>query len=443
MPPRAPNTPARKSSGYWKNLNHQKEALEGLAVELKLSSLEDWYRVTQPQVSRKIPSLLKRYNNSLSQALQAVFPEHAWDESRFMKKPNGFLRDQSNQRALLEAAGEKLGFTTLDAWYGVTKQQVKEAGLVSLLNNAYNGSLFAALRANFPDHTWLEWRFRMTPRGFWKAKVNRRRFFDWAGTQFGIDSLRSSEPKNMSKWYEVNRKEVFGMGAASVVVEYYNDSLPQALLDLYPEHSWDITKFRRAQTSIFKSDGSDGDAQKSALRAKELLESLAKTLNVSQLEEWYRISASQRLRNRKGSQMTISSRSIAKLLQLAYPDHPWDLTKFSQRKKRSEQRALKGALSSMFPNEKVIEEYSDASLKFANSAGRFTLDLYIPGLKLGFEYQGKHHIEDVSVVGAAQSQRDRDAEKVAVCQSAGIKLIHVPHTWDGSVESLNAIIGKG
>lgn len=55
--------------------------------------------------------LFKRYS-SLPQILQAVYPEHTWQTSRFVESgntPRGYWKDKDNLLQVLAAAEEKLG----------------------------------------------------------------------------------------------------------------------------------------------------------------------------------------------------------------------------------------------------------------------------------------------------------------------------------------------
>jgi hypothetical protein len=58
------------------------------------------------------------------------------------------------------------------------------------------------------------------------------------------------------------------------------------------------------------------------------------------------------------------------------------------------------------------------------------LDVYIPQLKLGFEYQGEQHYSYHFLYGDPQLQQRRDAEKKAKCVEVGITLIEIPYWWD-------------
>lgn len=77
------------------------------------------------------------------------------------------------------------------------------------------------------------------------------------------------------------------------------------------------------------------------------------------------------------------------------------------------------------------------------------IDVYLPSINLGFEYQGPHHYKElVMFEGKGNTlefriflhQAKLDEIKLKVCKTRGITLIPIPHWWDGSQESLVATI---
>lgn len=59
------------------------------------------------------------------------------------------------------------------------------------------------------------------------------------------------------------------------------------------------------------------------------------------------------------------------------------------------------------------------------------LDIYVPALKLAFEYQGQQHFHPIDRWGGVQGLQDlqtRDAYKAKLCESLGINLITVDYT---------------
>jgi hypothetical protein len=59
------------------------------------------------------------------------------------------------------------------------------------------------------------------------------------------------------------------------------------------------------------------------------------------------------------------------------------------------------------------------------------LDICIPEVNLGFEYQGEQHYQYHYLYGSAEAQQLRDKEKIEAFRSAGITVIEIPFWWDG------------
>jgi hypothetical protein len=56
--------------------------------------------------------------------------------------------------------------------------------------------------------------------------------------------------------------------------------------------------------------------------------------------------------------------SLGRALQYAYPEFNWDLSKFSIRGKKSEQRLLKAKIEELLPGIEIIEEYQHPELNW-------------------------------------------------------------------------------
>ena len=64
-------------------------------------------------------------------------------------------------------------------------------------------------------------------------------------------------------------------------------------------------------------------------------------------------------------------------------------------------------------------------------------DVFVCGLKIAFEYQGKQHFEPVGIFGGEEafiSIQERDARKAKLSVENGVKLIYVNYWEDVSLE---------
>jgi hypothetical protein len=87
----------------------------------------------------------------------------------------------------------------------------------------------------------------------------------------------------------------------------------------------------------------------------------------------------------------------------------------------------------------VLENYRHPDLLHSVTKRKVELDIYVPSMKLAFEYQGAQH-ETQTYRGDIRRQKERDNEKVMLCKQHGITLICIPHHWSGLEEDLVATI---
>src|SRR4051812_21169795 len=63
--------------------------------------------------------------------MQAVYPEHNWQHSKFQMTPTRYWTDLSNQKIFFDQLGVQLGVKTLNDWHYVVHHQVLERGSCS------------------------------------------------------------------------------------------------------------------------------------------------------------------------------------------------------------------------------------------------------------------------------------------------------------------------
>jgi hypothetical protein len=76
-----------------------------------------------------------------------------------------------------------------------------------------------------------------------------------------------------------------------------------------------------------------------------------------------------------------------------------------------------------------VEEVARLALSSV-SGKHIEIDVLVPGLRLGLEYQGEQHYIDSRRVGQQAVQAETDESKSLACARSGITLIEVPYTWD-------------
>jgi hypothetical protein len=73
----------------WSDLVNQREFMDSLAKDLQLSSLLDWYyqpaKLTEAEEPGLWSLLISQYDGSLSLALSTIYPDHNWDQHKFVR----------------------------------------------------------------------------------------------------------------------------------------------------------------------------------------------------------------------------------------------------------------------------------------------------------------------------------------------------------------------
>lgn len=235
------------------------KAFDNLYDKLGYKTMDDWYNVsTQSFNGRK--NLLSNYNGSYSTALQHTYPQHKWELHKFKQRPNGYWKNVQHQLEFFDRLYDKLGYTTMDDWYNVTIGDISANGGGRLLR-IYNDSPSAVLQNVYPHHHWDVHKFAHkpkqlkqsysvhmkqflhtcgldnTPMGFWTSMDNHCRFMDWLGDKLGY--------KDMDDWYNVTADDMNVNGGGTLLNQHYNGSPSAVLQSVYPQHIWDLHKFKQ------------------------------------------------------------------------------------------------------------------------------------------------------------------------------------------------------
>jgi hypothetical protein len=88
-----------------------------------------------------------------------------------------------------------LGYRKLDDWYQISNRQLIERGGHGLAKRVHY-SLPAVLKDYRPAYRWQEWRLTTVPDGFWEARRNRRRYWEWVGQQLDY--------RHTEDWYQTH-----------------------------------------------------------------------------------------------------------------------------------------------------------------------------------------------------------------------------------------------
>lgn len=225
------------------DLKMQREWLDNAARSLRVQELSGWYKIAPDQVLRLDGSAFIKiqHRSAVYLALKAAYPEHTFVPWLFESRPRwawkapGVLTDFFEWIRKDVFKKESLEFFYTVKYAELTQRLREKKVPMTVIQNYCSGSMVAALKEAYPNHPWQEWRFGKAPKGFWASLDNRKRFFAWLTLQLGIS--------NLEEWYDVTHIQLLEFGGNSVLQSHYNSSLADALLEIYPEHQWDVDNF--------------------------------------------------------------------------------------------------------------------------------------------------------------------------------------------------------
>ncbi len=198
-----------------------------------------------------------------------------------------------------------------------------------------------AVSSIYPDVDWKLWKFNDIAPSFWTDRQNRRKYFDQVAEHLRIlvtfHCLHHAELSKQEDWYKVKLSDITTEGTKDMLKRRYNDSLLLLLQDLYPEHRWEVWRFR--ETTVPKGFWENRQNQRACL------DSIAAQLGMKSMEDWYNVSCTTiidagaaallRIQQDDGTSHALSTRvyrrALSNLLMSVYPEYKWDLSKFHHR----------------------------------------------------------------------------------------------------------------
>jgi len=257
--------------GFWNDLKQVRKYVEYLGELLGIKSMDEWYNISKSQIlalananTTNSKLLIKEKNlsqdkeketwstihdllyqfTSLPKVLMQVFPEKAWDISKFQKVQQGYWLDLKNQRKCLDDIAKDLNINNWTDWYSVRREDIASRGGWSFISNYYAGSPFRALMAIYSEHPWQPWRFTQTSKNVWEDFGNVTSFISYAEEKFEIRDIRD--------WLTLPYLQLYSIQGFNTVLRQYGGLIP-ILKKVYPTFDWDSQ-----QNHSLLSENSDG-----------------------------------------------------------------------------------------------------------------------------------------------------------------------------------------
>eukprot|EP00026_Physarum_polycephalum_P001478 Phypoly_transcript_01480.p1 GENE.Phypoly_transcript_01480~~Phypoly_transcript_01480.p1 ORF type:complete len:1080 (+),score=145.14 Phypoly_transcript_01480:111-3350(+) len=192
-------------------------------------------------------------------------------------------------------------------WYSVTMNDVRKfkGGLSEL---SHFRSIVPTLIAIFPNIGLEPGKFASLPRNYWQDKRNRKQFLDHFALEHGFDPLK---PDN---WYSIKISHISTRAGGSSFLGLYNNSIRSAVISLFPNLNFDISKFGKSREDILADE-----------RLKKKFIKLANSLEFDPLvaENWHSARLNLELMQKSKVWATVTRRykgSFPKALLHLFPD---------------------------------------------------------------------------------------------------------------------------
>eukprot|EP01114_Cavostelium_apophysatum_P021704 TRINITY_DN7644_c0_g1_i1.p1 TRINITY_DN7644_c0_g1~~TRINITY_DN7644_c0_g1_i1.p1 ORF type:complete len:421 (-),score=51.35 TRINITY_DN7644_c0_g1_i1:63-1325(-) len=363
---------------------------------------------------------------------------HKWKQFATLKRKGtepsyhrtslSYWDNRNHHREFFDHIFKSLGFTSFQDWYKLSAKDVTAKGGAGLLNHFYGGSLVKALKAVYPDHEWKIWNFKPVPTDFWNDKNNQKAFFD--------DLFRSLNYENWQDWYKIRGSDIAAHGGGGLLTHHYAGSPVKALTSVYPDHPWVIWKFQQVPRKFWTDQANQ----------RTYFDLLAKQLNLKTWEDWYTVKASDIINSGGGAILAQYNRSLISALTNVYKEYPWNKDPKAWKQvdhfdPSSRTMKLFDSVRKIFKEDEVKDillHHQDAALVMPTGEP-LGMDIYVPSLKLAFDYHGEQRYFDSSY-STSEEQRKKDEIKRQACRQAGVTLIEIPFWWDETLGSLAATI---
>jgi len=510
-------------NGVWKDEKILKEYMLELQKELKLKTPEDWYNITRDSFEKFYGiSPVTRYG--IVGMLKYLYPHYQWEKDKFIKNnnynlicnriqeikkiptehlekeynksfynfiacenkrmPNILWNNKDLKKITLKWLGKKLGYTKIEDWYTISKEDFKKNELVRLLVNNKGGhvKLIMSIFNNL-----LEWKFVIVPHNFWDSIENRKKYINWLGEtlgyitmedwyningeilcanngssllnryngspskvvislfpdynwlewKFGMSPLNFwKNKKNQKKymdwlgkelgyttmvdWYNITQI-IFSKNYGSGLLNQYNNSPINTIGSLFPDYNWLEWKFRVTRPHFWKDKKNQ----------KKYINWLGKKLGYTTMEDWYKISAKNMSKNHGSGLLNQYNSSPAKIVMTLFPDHKWVISKF---KKNYSAGQIEWAefLKISIPDMRHILNNDDGEYKIPST--KYLADGFSKKENTIFEYHGDefhgnpnlHEPTEMSWMGKTYGELWANTQKKQkVCENIGYKFYYI------------------
>lgn len=472
------------SRGYWKDQGRRKRFMKAVADGLGIERMRDWKSIPRRRiVTAGGGGLLAQYGNSVAALIDSVAEstnsdtlceaEHkrsaangqtvagdchrSWDsltecqgEERkgmtsagdmseggnghlhgtplFLEESQWKRSDCERSRALLLTVAKRLQVMEGSEWERVSASEAVALGCGPLI--AAHGGCWRSVLQNVLSIT-VAARERL-PQGFWDEEEHQREVVE---CYLRDHCLRTD---GSVAWTVVDYGSLSRSGGRGAL-EAHGGSLHSLFFALFPLHKEEL---KRSLCHVSRpgippvTTSAPGED-----RTVTFLERCRESLGLKSLKDWERVSIEQ-VRSVPGGGAFLKEHRLFDALSSAYPQEKWSEEVFTTKGKKASQRHLRWRIEQLFPTAALEEDVRSESMRSLQRGSALELDIFLPQHRVAFEYQGQHHYQETPVFGPLDVIQSRDERKKRLAEEQGIRLIEIPHWWDGQKESLAATIHR-
>jgi hypothetical protein len=275
---------------HWQDKRNCQQAVLWLGKQLAFATVDDWYKVRAEDFKKLgLSSLLAHYKSSATTAVLECHPKSKdmlpW---RFKTVPTGFWSDAANLQPIAQHIAKQEGFSSIESWYGISKQLMRSHGLTKVLVRM---SLRQFVYAAVPEarESLLPWAFAGCSSGYYANDDNLAEMAVYIKKKEGYDTLQG--------WLELS-DEVLARHKLTHLIEHM--SIRDFVFRAVPGARTALAtcRFTHEQHDEEADDTSDNDIKPEVPRtAREwyspsaltaMAERIASKEGFSKLEDWYR-----------------------------------------------------------------------------------------------------------------------------------------------------------
>ena len=136
-------------------------------------------------------------------------------------------------------------------------------------------------------------------------RLSHKNFFDGSKVQLGY--------KYMEDWYRVTKEDIRKNGGEGLLRGSYNGSPSTALRSVYPEHNWDLERFKNKPRKFWEETRNQ----------KKFFDKLYVQLGHKTMDDWYNVTVDEFYKYGGGGLLGGFNNSPSLALQCIYPSHNW------------------------------------------------------------------------------------------------------------------------